>query len=297
MDLNASLLREKFTIKEKPSDSKEKGLDTIAPSTRFPLDITYAELPSKRYIIRTNNMHNCVRVAANLIDNYERHGPLEHRKTPINWSTLWGAAFSPYERLYSKKPWISIYHKGEQIFSHGKHHAFFDVIEKYDALNKNDNDYVNSLKLAKDAFSQAGKQVDIEYETNIALVAYLSELENRCSMILRWADKTTTFNYSMSPLTDQIELTPTHSLITAAYFLEGVQLSFFIGKNTALIERNIIEKLSEQDIQAHKARERLAELQAQIDSVERSYKIRYRPERPNFDYIINHAEKFILSSL
>lgn len=297
MDLNTSLLREKFTIKEQANSSGTSTLDIIAPSTRFPLDLTYANLPSEQYIIRTNNMHNCVRAAANLIDNYEHHGPIQRRATPIEWSDIWGAAFSPYERIYSTKAWISIYHEGEVIFSHGKHHPFFDVIEKCDALNKGDSDYVNSIKLAKTAFSQAGKEVDIEYETNIALVAYLSKLENRCSMVLRWADRTTTFNYSMSPITDKIKFAPIQSLITASYFLEGVQLSFLIGKNTALIKKGTIAKHSEKYTQTKKAKERLTELQMQINSVERSYKFRYRPERPDFDYIMHHAEKFISETL
>ena len=89
---------------------------------------------------------------------------------------------------------------------------------------------------------------------------------------------------------DNINLT--QGLSSAGDFLEGVQLAYLIGINTERLNQELIEKFSDEAKQTHHARERLNQLDAQINSMENRYKVRYRPERPMFDFIIGQAEKY-----
>ena len=116
------------------------------------------------------------------------------------------------------------------MFSDGNYHNFLDVIEQFNTLNK--GQYENALVAAQDSFDKLGKDVDIEYDVNIALVTVIDELSGRCSMILREPERTTTFNYSVKPGEHIKQVDPSHVLNTCAAFLEGIQLCYIIGTNT-----------------------------------------------------------------
>ena len=169
MNIDTSLLREKFVIHEKTVYVEDKGLEIRCPSTRMQIDLQAGELPVETFIVRTHNMHGCARMVARIILDYEKKGPILSRLKDINWKELWNASVSDYERNYNPQRWVCIYHNGKILFQDGEHHAFLDVIEKCDVLNK--GDYDKSIDMAEDAFHQNGKDVTIRYDSNVALVA------------------------------------------------------------------------------------------------------------------------------
>ncbi|MGH1403603.1 MAG: hypothetical protein ACRBDL_05120 [Alphaproteobacteria bacterium] len=291
MNIDASLLREKFVIQENREILNDSDrLDFHAPSTRMPISLQAGELPPEKFIIRTHNMHSCVRIVGAIINNYERHGPIMPRVRSIDWEELWDKSLSSYERIYNKEyNRVSIYHTGKTIFSDGNYHSFLDIIEKCDALNK--GEYAQSVKLAEKAFRDAGKEVTIHYDSNVALISVVQQVEGRCSMVLRGAGQTTTFNYSLKPEKQNERINTVQVLSSAADFLEGVQLAYLIGLNNEKLNQGIIEKYSDEDRQTQHARDRLEKLRAKIDSMENRYHVRYRPERPDFGYLISIAEK------
>ncbi len=289
MDIDTSLLREKFIINESNADSNGKRLDLSCPSTRMSITLQTGEIAEETYVVRTHNMHSCIRMVSNIINNYERHGPLLNRSVKIKWDELWQHCINSYERKYNNGGWVAVYHKGNTIFSQNDYHQFFDVIEKCDVLNN--GNYEASIKIAEDSFAKAGKDINISYNGNIALVAVLNEYEGRCSMILRGAMGTATFNYALKPKTIGQKLSISQGLSSTSDFLEGAHLSFIIGANNEKINNGTIEKYSAEYRQTQKAKERVNKLYAQINSMENRYDVRYRPERPDFDTIIAASEK------
>ncbi len=292
MNIDTSLLREIFIIKEKQySISNSNAMLIRCPSTRMPISLQSGGLQEEKIIVRTNNMHNCTRFVSKIIQNYEKHGPIARRLTKLDWDELWDKSLNSFERKYNHKRWVSVYHGGKSIYSDGGYHQFFDVIEQCDLINKGKYDI--SVSMAEKAFSSAGKEVNITYESNVALVAILNKTNGRCSMALRGPDKTNTFNYSLKPKAAGEELNVPQGLSTASDFLEGVQLCYLIGLNNEKLEQGVIEKFSDDYNKLRDARTRLTKLEIQINSMENRHQVRYRPERPNFELLITQTEEYI----
>jgi len=290
MKIDTSLLREKFVIKEKQNKSDNKQLAIVARSNRMVINLQAGRLPTETFIVRTNTMHSCVRMVALIIADYERMGPLTPRLKRIEWPDIWDRSLNDYERRYNPDRWLSVYYRGKPVYAYGTKHPFLDVIEQCDVVNK--GDYNKSLELAEDVFKRAGREVNVNYDSNIALVALLGREAGRCSMILREPDRTTTFNYSLKPMEADEKINVTQGLSTAADFLEGVQLSYLVGVNTEKLNQGTIDKFSDEAKQGYMARDRLDQLEAQINSMENRYKVHYRPERPLFEFIMGQAEKY-----
>ncbi len=290
MNIDTSLLREKFVIREKTKHQGDKALKINCPSTRMPISLQSGGLPKETYIIRSYNMHSSARMVSKIINDYEKSGPIMSRSVAIDWAGLWESSISSYDRMHNKNSWIAIYHKGMPIFSTGDHHSFFDVIEKCDVLNK--GNYDKSMRMAEKAFRQAGKDTKITCDSTVALISVLGKSDGRCSMVLRGPNTTTTFNYSIKPLKKEGELNIPQVLSTAADFLEGVQLSYMVGLTSHKLNHGMIGKYSDEEKQMNRAKTRLTELNTQIGSMERRYKVRYRPERPNFETLIIKTEQY-----
>ncbi len=288
MDINTSLLREKFVIQEKNMASAARALRTSAFSNRMTLKLQSGSLPEETFIIRTKTMHACSRMCAQVADNYDRHGPIIPRLAGVKWESIWDETLGDYDRRYYKDTWCAVYYKGKPVFIKGKPHKFFDVIEHCDYVGK--GSYHTAIPIAKKAFGQAGKEIDIDYDSNVAMVAIGNRLGGRCSMLTRGADHATTFNMNIKPKSGE-KLHITQLLSSAADFLEATQLCYVIGDTHEYIDAGLIEKFSDEDRKAKRAAEELRALDAKIDSLEHRHRVRYRPERPSFDHLIEEAQR------
>ncbi len=291
MQIDTSLLREKFVIREKYPQDASKPIKITALSNRMAITLKAGEMPGETYIIRSSNMHSCARFAALLLAEFERLGPLLSRAIKVDWHDMWDNSLSPFERLHNPKRWVCLYSKGKIVYSEGQHHQFLDVIEQCDMVNK--ESYDKSIALAKSAFSQAGKEVDIEFDSNVALVCALTRIEARCSMIIRGPGNTYTFNCTFKPDEGEKKINIVHGLSLSADILEAVQLCYRVGENNALLDMGQIKKFSDEYDLTNAAKKRIHEVNIQISSMENIYAIRYRPERPNFDHIIEMTERFV----
>lgn len=287
MQIDTSLLREIFVIIDRKAD--ESSSEIKVRSNRMAIELHSEGLVAEPFIIRAESMQFCLRVSAQIIADYENKGPFAPRMDQIIWASFWDNAYSDYDRRFSKNCWLAIYHKGVLVYSKGNHHSFLDVVEQF--YNKSDT-YEGSMVMAEDVLRKAGKEVAIDYNSNVAVVAAVDDSGGRCSMILRGPDKTTMFNYTINPKQEGSRVVVSQSLASAGDFLEGVNLSYLIGTFSDRIDRGIIEKYSDDYYKAQYARERLGTLTARINSLENRYRIRYRPERPMFDIIISQAERF-----
>ncbi len=291
MHIDTSLLREKFVIDEKKSNDNAKLMRIIAMSNRMPLRLQAGEMAPEDLVLRSSNMHSCARFAGLLVAEYERAGPVVGRAKSIHWHDIWDKALSSFERLHNPDRWITVYHKGNIIFSEGHHHPFLDIVEKCDLINK--GDYEKSIRMAESAFSQAGKDVSIDFESNVALVCAINRQEARSSMIIRSQGRTNTFNCAFKPHQEGDQIKVVHGLSISADVLEAVQLCYRIGEISEFLNMGLVQKHSDDHRMMTAAKKRLGELNIQISSIERIYHIRYRPERPNFDHIIAMTERYI----
>jgi hypothetical protein len=292
-EFKTSLLREKFEIK--PKDSKEDPI--IALSNRIVVSLKSPDgIDDETFVVRTQNMHSCVRLAAAIVKDFHDNGTLANRGKPVPWKTIWEDVIKGYEKDWNKDIWCVIYHKGRVVYQDGEHHPFLDIIEQCDAANK--QEYTKSLSFAEDVFAQAGKKVKIDHDSNIAMVVSSTEEKAKCGIIVRAATGATTFNYTTTPREDNPRtIHPYTTLTVAASFLEAVQLAFQVGLMNRKQEYRLIEKYSDEDRKHRRATNRLANLNRAISNYENYFHVVYRPDRPTFPEMVSKAEEFSIKIL
>jgi hypothetical protein len=293
-DLTTSLLRERFIIHDPFSQISDSAPDKgfiVAASNRIIITLPNQKNDkSEEFIIRAQNMHSCLRMAAKLVQSFQQGGTILNRHNPFNWQTAWEtAAVNEFEHSFNPQRWVSVYYNGKVIFSAGDHHPLLDVIEKCNSQNK--GDYDSSIPLAEDAFKRSGKVVKIDYDAKDALSVSLEKLQGRCAVLLRGPTRTTKFNYLLQVKKATETLNIPQALSSCAAFLEGIQLAFMIGMNEEKIRRSLIDRHSPEEKQTREARHRLSRLNAEIANLESTYIVRYRPEKPEFLSIIADTEK------
>lgn len=291
-EFKTTLLREKFTLRD-PSGELSDSPPVVALSNRMVLPLARDDgQNSETFVIRTQNMHSCARLAAAIAKEYADRGMLTRRGAPFQWDLLWNDVIKGYEKDWNPDIWCAVYYKGRVVFEDGEHHPFLDIIEKCDAVSR--DGYTESVQFAEQAFQQAGKTVKIDHDSNIALVISVKDEEAKGGVILRGANRKTTFNYTISQKKNaggEPVRVPTILTLSAA-FLEGVQLAFNVGMINRKRATGLIEKYSDDDRKGKRGTERLTGLSQAIESVERKYNCNYRPDRPNFRAMVRDAEEF-----
>ncbi len=287
-DFETSLLREKFVIKDVNAKAGDKPV--VALSNRLVLDLKNNKGDiSESFVVRAHNMHLCARMGARILQTYMQRGPLLNRASEFEWEEAWKSITDGYEHSFNPARWIAIYNKGKSIFQAGDRHPFLDLIEKCDTKRKS-GQYDDSIPLAEAAFKQTGKEIDINYDGNVALAVHLTPDTAKLGIILRGADRTTTFSFTAHPR-DKKPLSYAQCLSAAAAFLEGIQLAFMYGMNTEKIKIGMIDRHSREEKQTKEAGKRLQRLTSEISNFEAAAEVFYRPEKPEFHHIVNDAEK------
>jgi len=293
VEFKSSLLREKFTLSD-PADPDAEPLVALSNRMVVPLTSKY-ESENETFVIRTQNMHSCARFAGAIAKEYMERGPITSRVTPFDWGRLWHDVTKGYEKDWNPNIWAAIYYKGRVVFEEGERHPLIDIIEKCDAANH--EDYSQSVAFAESAFQAAGKKMSIDHDSNIALIVAVTEDEAKCGVILRAANRKTTFNYTVKKRKGGDPVRVPTILTVAAAFLEGVQLAFGVGMANRKRELELLEKYSDEDRKGRRGAERLVNLTNAIETLERRYLVQYRPERPDFARMVTDAENFAMKIL
>ena len=287
-EFQSSLLRERFIIHD-PDSTRSDNSSITALSNRMVVSLQKdADTPAEEYIIRTQNMHSCIRLTSRIIHSFNIGGSLLNRAKPYDWEATWEPVVNDYERVYNEERWVCVYHRGKVVFESGERHPLLDLIEKCDF--ENDKDYEYAIPMAEDAFKQTGKVLKLDYDANVALTLTFDGGEGRCGVILRGANGTTTFNFKTSPKNDEALNIP-QCISASAAFLEGIQLAFMIGFNIFKINVGILDRNAAEDKQTKEAQRRLGRLNAEISNLETVANVRYRPEKPELYRIVTEAEE------
>ncbi|MCC6597636.1 MAG: hypothetical protein IT559_02465 [Alphaproteobacteria bacterium] len=284
---NTTLLRERFVIYT-PQKGNKKNASTVALSNRIAAELRDSEdRVSETFIIRTHNMHSAVRMLARIIQSFDQGGPLSIRQEGYDWEEAWHLIVNDYEHTYNPDRWVAIYHNGKCIFSKGKRHPFLDMIERCDHQNNLEYDF--AIPMAEKIFMETGEPLKIEYDSNVALSAHFVDNTGRLGIILRGSSRATTFTFTVQKKNDRM-LNISQCLGAAAAFLEGIQLSFLVGTNTEKLSTGVIERFSKEEKQIQDGKKRLQRLQSEIENLEITSNIHYRPEKPEFHLLIhNHT--------
>lgn len=291
-EFNATLLREKFIIKDAMPEKQADQKPVIALANRLSLPLYSPRLDShETLIVRAQNMHTCVRLGARLAQDFNDHGPLLGREPNYDWQDAYDAITRGYETKFNPNLWAAIYYQGRVVFEKGAadRHPFLDVIEQCDA--RNNADYEKAVAVAEDAFKQAGKMVTIEHDANVALLVNVTEDEGKCGIILRGPARTTTFSFTAKKRPAR-GVRASSCLSASAAFLEGIQLAFQVGMIRQKIHYDLIGKSSEEAHKGEDASQKLYRLNGAISQFENMYDVRYRPEKPDFKTMVEEAEEF-----
>lgn len=291
-DFNATLLREKFVISDAvPGKSPDKvSAPVIALSNRIVLPMAYADGKyAETLVVRSQNMHNCLRMAARIVQEFQDTGPILNRAAPFDWRFAWLSLVKGFESKYNPNRWIAVYHKGKLVFEDGEvpRHSFLDIIEQCDA--RNPDNYEKAVLVAEDAFKQAGKVVTITHDSNVAMVLNFTPPETKCGIIVRGPTKTMTFNYTARPKAGRV-IKISQCLSAAAAFLEGVQLAFAVGMTRQKEAFDMLDNGAEDLIKLRDSSEKLGRLNGAVQQFENLLEVSYRPERPDFARLVDTAQ-------
>ena len=288
MLLNTSLLRERFVIRQL-NKSKPQEIQAVGNRILLPLSSKNGQI-KERYVIRAHSMHIALRLAAEIAREFEVRGPLLNRSKPFNWKDYWYDLTTDFERPHVPETWCAVYNNGRVVFSDGNYHPFLDVIEQCDVKNR--AEYDRAVTIAEDVFRKAGKEVVINHDINIALVIGVMEDKTRCGLIMRASHGTSTFNLQIEP-NQEDEDKPVGiygALSLSSYFLEAIQLAVTTGVTQAQIIKGRMRETEPAAKKAHAAYKRIGRLSQSIQTYEKRYSIRYRPERPDFVHILEDAK-------
>ena len=287
-NFETTLLRERFTITSKKNDSNAK-LTAVSNRISCPLYNRKGELVEE-FVIRGQNIYSCIRLLSRLVNAFDSGGSLMNRAEPFPWDRIWENSLSDYEKKYNPDIWIAIYHKGKVIFEQGERHPFVDMIEKCAVIPKT-APYETALEIAEQTFQASGKNLSIHHDANVAFIITVENDTVRCALILRGANKTTTFSFltALSEKDKHITLAPFIS--AAAAQSEAIQICFIIGLLRYKQETDTLDKEADEHKKLREATARLSVIQAEISNLETSYKVHYRPEKPNMLAMIDETKK------
>lgn len=249
------------------------------------------EQSMETFVIRAQTMHVCVRLAAHIMQSYQRNGTTFIKQDSFDWDEVWQKTVSFHDSKHNSDLWAVVYKHGASVFKTGKAHPFLDMIEKCDVNST--AEYDSSITLAEKAFAKTGQPVNIEHESNMGLVITAKEEAGRCGIILRNALESATFSFSVKPNEeseeDALSVTPSLCLNTSAAYLEGIQIAFTNGMAKAGVGNISSATVSS-------ATKRLGEISREILQFENIYDVTYRPDKPDFGEVTKGSEVYFRSN-
>ncbi|MBU6234570.1 MAG: hypothetical protein KGQ41_01885 [Alphaproteobacteria bacterium] len=286
--LNTTMLREKFVLHEGEDDADPM----VAVGNRISLPLfSKTGQREERLVVRGQNMHTTLRMAAMIARTYYRDGPIQSRSPSFPWGPNWNIAMPDFEKQNNPDIWVSVYSGGRPIYKFGEYHPFLDVIEQCDARNR--DEYDRAVSIAEDAFNMAGRGVRIDHQTTIAMVIGTMMDKTRVGLIFRNPKRTNTFNFAVEPKNvtrEKAVAEPHQCLLHAAAWLELVQLSVQAGFLKAR------KGATRSNVTLVDVEKRLGKLNHELQLFEESYDVSYRPERPDTIELVEEATEFAKGS-
>ena len=275
-DFNSSLVREKIIFTEGEVGEGAEKEPVVIRSNRIFLKLKN-DTDTEKVVIRAQNMHTTLRIAAKILHGYYDDGPLLTRSNPFKWADLWEEAVSSYEKEYNPEMWCAIYVNGKSVFKTITS-PFVDVIEKC-ALLTIDN-YDTTMGVTESALKQIGHAMRINHASSVAAVFTDNGDSMRCGIIHRTDKKDMAFNFTA--VNGQQHTRIVQSFGATAAYLEAFNLRFIIHMLRNKIRMGEAKKVSPENSQIRAAITRQGAINRAIRSFEEVYDVKYRPSKPDF---------------
>lgn len=276
-DFATSLVREKMTFTDQAAPISMDGVSsgTVIRSNRVPLKLTTGGITEK-IIIRAQTMHVAMLLAARMMFSYYRNGPFSGRDPAYDWDGQWQSVLSGYEKNYNPNVWAAIYINGAPVFK-TMSDPYMDIVEKC-ALLAGDN-YETTPAVAEKAFRQAGKEMKITHDTNVAAVFTTNDGEMNCGIVHRAAGNAQAFNFMVGGGDEDHRVV--QCITAAAALLEGLNLSMVVKDLQNKVRMKEITPSSVEAGRMRAAAARMVLLNKTITGFEEIYDVKYRPGKPD----------------
>lgn len=275
-DFNTSLVREKIIFTFGGIGEETEKEPVVIRSNRIFLRLGQTG-DAEKIVIRAQNMHTTLRIAAKILHSYYEGGPLLSRGEPFDWENLWDQARSGYEKEYNQQLWCALYVNGKSVFKTITS-PFVDVIEKC-ALLTLDN-YDTTMGVTESALKQIGHAMRINHNSNVAAIFTDNGDNMRCGIIHRTDKKDVAFNFTA--VNGQQHTRIIQSFGATAAYLEAFNLRFMIHMLRNKIRMGEARTVSPENSQIRAAITRQGAISRAILSFEEVYDVKYRPAKPDF---------------
>lgn len=275
---NTALLREKIVINNQSGpQSGGKASSVIIKSNR--VAFLLGEEPFvENVVIRAQNMHTTLRLAAILIKEHNNKGQLLARKVPLNWEAVWKSAVSEYDKRFDPDIWGTVYINGNPVFRTVAS-PFADVVEKC-ALLSLDN-YYATMDITEEALEKVGRACEVDHQATVAATIKNKGSEVDCGIMYRAGGNNTVFSYHVSGGLNKNSRLEQAIGFTAAY-LEMCALSYFIETTQNKVKSGEVAKVSPEVAQLRAAIAHKNFINRAVNDFEKAYKVVYKPQKPNF---------------
>lgn len=295
-DFKANLIRELFVLKNrnKPSDDPQTARGNRLAITCFDAKNENAG----NFVIRAQNIHTTLRLAARVARHWYDHGEMAQTgPNRFNWQHEYNETVKDYEDKWNADCWACIYQNGKLVFAAQppEKSQLFDIIEQVYAHKK--GDYKDIALAAETMFKQAGKNISLTYDGDIAMelmgtdsavknrITYRdTQGRNKLELLMRQKDLKH-IKGKASPLK------LSECLSVAAVIFEGFQLGFVVGRTNYLLACGQLTLADDEAKQTDHAIKRIIRLDQSINDLTTKYHLAFKP-KPNFQANINKIENF-----
>ena len=107
-EFNTALLRERFVIHDAMPAGIEEAEPVVALSNRLVVSLRDERgEKTELFVLRTQNMHSCLRMAARMAGDFADKGPLLNRSREYSWENAWQAITKGYEEQWNPDRWVA----------------------------------------------------------------------------------------------------------------------------------------------------------------------------------------------
>jgi len=276
--INTYLLREKIIITDEIADDNliEEKEAIVIRSNR--IAFTIGNYPStEKIVVRTQNMHSAMRLAANILYSYYKGGLLMKRSKPVDFLEEWNGALSKYDKKYNDEIWGAIYINGKHVLK-TLDSPFTDIIEQCALLTK--DNYEAIVNITEKTLKQLGKEKKVDHLSNIAATVKDNGDSVDCGIIQRIEGHDSIFKFNVAKGGDK-EFRLVQSLNVIAAFLEIFNLHFFVKDLQEKIKLGVINKISPEALHLRAAISRKANINKGIAKFESKYDVSYKLGKPD----------------
>ena len=297
-DYKAKLVRERFEVTPiKKNGEREDVRIAMANRLNFTCFDNYGQKKSD-FIVRAQNIHTALRIGARVAQQWYDYGHMHKTgKNRFNWEQVYADATKDYEQRWNPDCWASVYKNGHLIFQHSpaKNSEILNIIEQVFAHEK--CAYQHIPWIAQRLFEQAGRTVEIDYDSNIAMELMGDDgsikshilhrdIEGRSEVQLDMLQKTS--RYIKGAKGAKVKLH--ECLDVAAIVFEGLQHGFVVGKCNYDISSGQIKIGHRNAVQSDHALRRIKQLDSELNKQKTLHQLLFKP-KPDFYAHIQKIER------